>query len=187
MELATLARPYAEALFELAVETDNLTQWSNLIEFLSVVTSSPELEEITRNPQVDKETLLKFLWELCQEGCCQQTELSAEFEKQAENLIQTLVENDRLLAVAEIAKQYELLKAKQEAYVSVEVTSTYAVRAPQKAELIKMLEKRYGKKVNVNITIDRSLMGGWLIRANDQLIDLSVRGRLENMAVELQG
>ncbi len=181
MELATLARPYAEAVFELAVESNTLSQWADILGFLNAVVSDAEMTALVKNPSVDKAALQAILLGLCKE----QAEL--EFNEQAENFVKLLIENNRLLVITQLVKQFEKLKAEHENSVRVEVVSAYAVEAPQKKDLLAALEKRFGKKVEIEVTIDPSLMGGWLIRTGDQVIDLSVLGRFQQLAVGLRG
>jgi F-type H+-transporting ATPase subunit delta len=171
-ELATLARPYSSAVFELAKSTDSFDEWSEHLKFLTNVVSDPGLAEVVANPRVDRNTLKRILLDLS-EGH------SSDLGK---NLIKLLIDNNRLSAIPQIAVQYEQLKARHQGYVKVEIISTYAVKPPQQQEIEAILRKRLGRAVNVNITIDRSLMGGWLIKVGDQVIDLSVKGRLRQLA-----
>ncbi len=181
MELATLARPYAEAVFELAVESNSLSQWADTLSFLNAVVTDSKFSALVRNPSVDKNALCEILLELCKE----QAELN--FNEEAENFVKLLINNDRLSVMPSLIKQFEKLKAEHEGYLKVEVISTYAVKTPQKKELTEALEKRFGKKVELEVNIDRSLMGGWLIRTGDQVIDLSVLGRFQHLASDLRG
>lgn len=180
MELATLARPYAEAVFELAAESNTLSQWADILSYLNAVVTDVEMANLAKKPSVDKAVLQSILLELCKE----QSEL--EFNEQAENFVKLLISNGRIAVMPELLKQFERLKAEHENSVQVEVVSTYAVKAPQKKELTDALEKRFGKKVELEITIDRSLLGGWLIRVGDQVIDLSVLGRFQQLAADLR-
>jgi len=180
MELATLARPYAEAVFELAVESNTLSQWSDILSFLNSVVTDAEMAGLVKDLNVDKTALQSILLELCKDY------QNIEFTEQAENFVKLLVSNSRISVVPDLFKQFEQLKAEHENSVQVEVISTYAVKAPQKKELTEALEKRFGKKVELDISIDRSLMGGWLIRVGDKVIDLSVLGRFQQLAVDLR-
>jgi F-type H+-transporting ATPase subunit delta len=95
------------------------------------------------------------------------------------------VDNRRVPVVPQIALQYEQLKAQHQGYIKVEIASCYPVSTEQQQDLETVLQKRLGKAIDINITVDQSLLGGWLIRAGDQVIDLSVKGRLERLATEL--
>jgi len=176
-EFATLARPYAEAVFEIAKEDNSFDTWSENLDFLATVIKDPMMARIVINPRVSKVDLNAILLDICVE------KISTNVGK---NLIKMLVDNNRLSIIPQLAEQYERLKAKHLGYVTVDVISTYVVKVQQREKIEAVLKKRLGKAVNINTTIDRSLVGGWLIRIGDQVIDLSIKGRLQQLATELR-
>lgn len=175
-ENATLARPYAEALFQLAKETNKLEVWSDNLTILTAIVEDSEMATVIANPRVEKSTLTSLLLEVC---CNEQT------GAESKNLIKLLVDNRRVPVVPQIAQQYEQLKAQHQGYLKVEIASSYPLNPEQQQEIETVLQKRLGKAVDINITVDQSLLGGWLIRAGDEVIDLSVKGRLERLTTEL--
>jgi F-type H+-transporting ATPase subunit delta len=175
-ELATLARPYAEAVFELAVDGNNFEGWSNTLNFLSTVIQDPTMEKVIANPKIEKETLTRILLDICDEP----------LDEPGKNFLIMLVDNHRLPAIPQMALQYEELKAQHEGYIKVDIASAYQVKPEQQQEMEEILKKRLGKGVDMTMNVDKSLLGGWLIHAGDQVIDLSVRGRLEKLATELR-
>lgn len=176
-EQATLARPYAEAVFNLAVEASNFEEWSNNLHFLTTIVEDPTISVAIANPKVDKNTLTSLLLDIG-EGY---------LSKQANNLAKILVKNYRLWAIPQIALQYEQLKAQHQGYTKVDITSAYPVEPSQQQEIEAILQQRLGKAVDINIFVDKSLLGGWLIRAGDEVIDVSVKGHLQRLASELRG
>jgi len=175
-EFATLARPYAEAVFEIAKEDNSFDIWSENLDFLTMIIKDPMMAKITINPRVSKVDLSIILLDICVE------KISTNVGK---NLIKMLVDNNRLSIVPQLAEQYERLKAGHLGYVKVDVISTYVVKVQQREKIEAVLKERLGKAVNINTTIDRDLIGGWLIRIGDQVIDLSIKGRLQQLATEL--
>lgn len=175
-ELATLARPYAEAVFKLARQSGEFTRWSEILAFLEQVVQDPRFAEIVANPRVSKETLQAVLLDIGAEV----------LDEAGKNLVRLLVKNRRLAVLSSLFKQYQALRAEHEGVIKVELVSTYAVKPPQKDEVAAALKQRFGKEVDVEITVDRKLLGGWIIRAGDQVIDMSVRGRLQQLASELR-
>jgi F-type H+-transporting ATPase subunit delta len=175
-ELATLARPYAEAVFDLAVEANNFEEWSDNLNFLATVIEDQTMSAVIANPQVNKNTLFRILLDVCKE----------QFSEAANNLLKILVDNNRLLAIPQLALQYEQLKAQHQGYLKVEIASPYPVNAEQQQELETALQKRLGKAVDITITVDKSLLGGCLIRAGDEVIDASIKGRIQQLAAELR-
>jgi F-type H+-transporting ATPase subunit delta len=180
-ELATLARPYAEAVFQLAVSSGKLAQWSNILNFLSTTVQDPQVLALTANPSVDKTTVANFLCELC----VAQPELA--FDEQGKNFINLLTANRRLAVIPPLQKQFEAHKALHENYLKVNLVSAYEVSPEQEESINQMLRKRFGKQAELEISVDKSLIGGWVVRTDNQVIDMSVRGRLQQLAAELHG
>lgn len=175
-EIATLARPYAKAVFELAVESDNFDEWSNNLKFLTKLIEDPTISAAIDNPELGKDTLTNILLEVSEDHLCDD----------AQGLVKILVDNRRLRAIPQIAFQYEQLKAKHQGYIRVDIVSAYSLSQPQEQEIEASLNKRLGKSVDINIIVDKSLLGGFLIRAGDDVIDVSAKGRLEQLASELR-
>jgi F-type H+-transporting ATPase subunit delta len=175
-ELATLARPYAKAVFELAVEKDELENWSNNLNFLTVVVKDTTMAQVIANPDIAKTTLIDILLDICSE----------QFDDLGKNLIKVLVESDRLQAVPDLSVQFEQMKAVYQGYAQVEIISPYPVEPSQLQEIETILKKRLGEAVDISTTIDKSLLGGWLIRVDKEVIDLSVNGYLRQLAADLR-
>lgn len=175
-ELSTLARPYAEALFEIAKETRDFEIWSQNLAFLTALIQEPSMEKIIVNPRIDKATLTRLLLDICDEHTSQEVK----------NLIKLLVENHRLPIISHMATQFEELKAQYQGTVKVQIISSYPVSPQQQKEVETTMGKRLGKAVDVNIILDETLVGGWVIRAGDEVVDLSIKGRLEQLATELR-
>lgn len=175
-ELATLARPYAEAVAELAKADNSFDKWSNDITMLKVIVESPELSNILDNPSISGEKLVSLILDIC----------DGQISNAAKNLVRVLVDNQRLPALPYIAVQYEALKAQQQGYVKVEIISAYTVQPEQQQEIEANLQKSLGKSIEISINTDASLIGGCVIRAGDRVTDLSIKGRLQQLAAELR-
>ncbi|WP_456380121.1 F0F1 ATP synthase subunit delta [Thiolapillus sp.] len=174
-DLITIARPYAEAVFARAVETDALDSWAETLEFLSVVVSDPAVADIIANPAVEHERRLQLLLDIGAER------LSAE----GQNLLRVLVENDRLPALPEIATLFHQMKSEHDGAIDVEVISAYVLKPEAENELAAALKKKLGREVNISSSKDPALIGGVKIRAGDMVIDGSVAGQLTQLANEL--
>ncbi|NJO17770.1 MAG: F0F1 ATP synthase subunit delta [Thioploca sp.] len=175
-ELATIARPYAEAIFDLAKERNHFDDWSVVLNFLRMIVEDPLMVSVIANPQVDKNTLTQIWLAICE----------GELSETGNNLVKILVENHRLLAIPQIAIQYETLKAQYQGYLEVEIMTPYPVTMPQQQAIETVLQQRLGKTAHIHITTDESLLGGWLVRAGDQIMDVSIKGRLQKLAAELR-
>jgi F-type H+-transporting ATPase subunit delta len=175
-EFATIARPYAQAVFELAQETDTLDQWSSMLALLSALVQEPVVKDLLQSHRLEKAKLAELVFKIGE----------GHLSQDSENLVKILVDQHKFILASEISRQYEILKAAAQGYVSVEVISTYALKSQQKQQVSDALKARLGKDVKIETTIDRKLLGGWLIRIGDQVLDLSVRGRLAQMGAELR-
>ncbi|MEK7989842.1 MAG: F0F1 ATP synthase subunit delta [Thiotrichaceae bacterium] len=174
-ELSTVARPYAEAIINLATENSALDKWSENLGFLSATTQDDAVVKMVANPSVNTKILTKILLDICESQ-----------DDGVKNLVKTLIDNQRLDVVPYIAVEYEKLKAEKQNKLKVELVSAYEVAPEQQQELQTALQKRFGKQIDINISIDAELIGGWMIRAGDDVIDASVKGRLQQLATELR-
>jgi F-type H+-transporting ATPase subunit delta len=174
-ELATLARPYAEAVFKRAVESNAAAKWSDTLSFLAVVTADKDVAALMRNPKVDKQSLTRLLLDIC----------AGQVDNEGENLVKLLVDNGRLPLVPFIRDLYEQHRAEKEGYVDVEVRTAYSMTKEEQKQLTKTLQKTLNKKPHLKIVVDASLLGGFIARAGDKVIDGSVKGQLQQLAKRL--
>lgn len=173
-ELTTIARPYAEAVFARAQETDKLDLWSETLELLAAVAQDPRIVGLLSNPKFGRDRLEGLLIEIG----------GGHLSEEGENLARLLVRNKRVTLLPEIAALYERLKNESEGTIEVLVTSAYALRDPQKKQLAETLKKRLGKEVDITVEKDPDLIGGLRIRAGDMVIDGSLKGKLRQLAGE---
>ena len=173
-EIATIARPYAEAVFRLADAGGALAAWSGTLRTLAQVAAHPDMQVCLAKYDLTGVQLQDLFLSLCP------SELSAE----AKAFIHLLVEYDRLTLLPEIFAQFETLKNEREGVVDAQI-STFALEDAQLAGLVADLEKRFKRKINPQVSIDRNLIGGVRVVVGDEVIDGSVRGKLNAMAAGL--
>ncbi|TWI62888.1 F-type H+-transporting ATPase subunit delta [Pseudoduganella lurida] len=173
-ELATVARPYAEALFRVA-QAGNLAQWSDLVSELAQIGSHDEVLAYARNPKVANADVLAVVTSL----------LKSPHNAEANNFLSTLIDNGRIALLPEIATQFHDLKNGVEGAADAEITSAFELDGGQTAALVATLEKKFGRKLNPQVTLDPSLIGGVRVVVGDEVLDTSVRARLEQMRVAL--
>lgn len=174
-ELSTLARPYAEAAFKRAKQTDSAKVWAQALQFLSALIQDRELSAIVNNPRVGKEKITQLLLDICQE----------QISDEAKNLLKMLIDNGKLQLLPKISELYEEHKAEDEGYVNVDLYSAYSLTKAEQSKYVAMLEKQLNKKVNAVVSVDKSLIGGILAKAGDKVIDGSIRGQLHQLAKRL--
>lgn len=174
VELSTIARPYAEAAYEVA-KASNLQQWSDWLEAWSAVASNPDIKLLVDDPKITDEQVLEAFADL--------TKTPA--QEQARNFLAALVENGRLLALPEIAAQFTVLKNADSGSAEALITSAFAMDQTDIQNIAESLEKKFGRKLNITVEVDESLIGGIRVTVGDQVLDSSVRGKLNAMKVAL--
>ena len=174
-EIATLARPYAEAVFRLADGTAALSAWSGTLRTMAQVAAHPDMQECLAKYDLTAAQLRELFLSLCP------ADLSAE----AKNFIALLIENDRLTLLPEIHAQFDALKNEREGVVDAEISTAFELDAAQLASLVADLEKRFKRKINPRVSVERELIGGVRVVVGDEVIDGSVRGKLNAMAAGL--
>jgi F-type H+-transporting ATPase subunit delta len=174
-ETATLARPYAEAVFRLADAGGTLAAWSGTLRALAQVAAHPDMQDCLAKFDLTAVQLQELFLSPCP------GDLSAE----AKNFIQLLIEYDRLTLLPEIFAQFETLKNEREGVVDAQITTAFELEGAQLAGLVADLEKRFKRKINPRVSIDRDLIGGVRMVVGDEVIDGSVRGKLNAMAAGL--
>ncbi|MFC4929332.1 F0F1 ATP synthase subunit delta [Massilia sp. GCM10023247] len=173
-ELATVARPYAEALFRVA-EQGNMAAWSELVSELAQVGANPDVQAFAANPNVTAPDLVATLSSL----------VKSPVTPEASNFLTMLAENDRIALLPQIGEQFQVLKNAQAGAADAEIASAFAMSDGQVSQLVGTLEKKFGRKLNPTITVDPSLIGGVRVLVGDEVLDTSVRAKLQQMHAAL--
>jgi F-type H+-transporting ATPase subunit delta len=174
-ELATIARPYAEAVFRLAKQGNALPAWSDALNLISTVYQDPQMRAAMANPKVTSADIEGLLLAVCGER----------IDGVARNLIQLLVHNRRLSGLAEIRELFEQLKLEDEGKLDAKISSAFPMEDAQRNQVVNLLSSRFKRKINATVTVDPDLIGGIKVEVGDKVWDASVRGRLQTMAATL--
>jgi F-type H+-transporting ATPase subunit delta len=174
----TIARPYAQAAFELAHESGELATWSDGLTVAGELLADGVVARFLSSPSLNNDTRLEFLTGLFAKA---QANVLAGGDKKGTNFLKLLLEYGRVSVLPEIAEHFEALKAKVENTVDVTVTSATKLSAAQQKEISTALRARLGREINLETEIDESLIGGAVIRAGDVVIDGSLRARLDSL------
>lgn len=172
---ASIARPYAKAVFDLAQETGSYESWTAALEQLSAISQDDDFNALVQDPRVDDQKTAELMIDLAKDA----------LPEGGANLVNLLVQNDRLAALTDVQQQYGDLVAKAQASVNAEVITAMALTDDQKSSLAAALEKRLGLKVQLEETVDANLVGGAVIKAGDLVIDGSAKGRIEKLTTAL--
>ena len=171
-ELASIARPYAQAVFELAKDAGHYGPWSEALGFLATVAADKDMAALFSNPRVSRQQAADIVIELFGEGV----------GDEPKNLVRLLAQNRRLLALSAIAEQYEILRAEAERTIRAELETALPISDGEQHHIAEALKTRLGREVELVVTTNRELVGGAVIRAGDLVIDGSIRARLERLA-----
>jgi F-type H+-transporting ATPase subunit delta len=175
-ENATIARPYAGAVFGLADKAGALARWSEALGAMARVASHPDMAAWIAHPKLSPRQLYDLFLSLCPQDL--PTELLS--------FVRLLIANDRLALLGEIREQFLKLKDRREGVVEAEIRTAFRLDNAQLSALVADLERHFKLRVQPRVTIDKELIGGVRIAVGDAVIDGSVRGKLEEMAVALK-
>lgn len=176
-EAITIARPYATAVFRLAKEKKALAKWSEELAFIGAVSDNAQVKALIDDPKLPSRELERALLAI----------FDGKLSDTAINLVKLLVENDRLVIVADIVAAFEELKALDEGTLEAELTVASKPTDAQVKAIVKQLEAKFGKKIDAQVNLDPELIGGIKIVVGDTVIDASVRGQLQSLAYTLKG
>lgn len=174
-ELVTIARPYAEAAFKLAREQATLESWSEALALLEAVVQDPRVHALIGDPNLGRGEIEGLILGVVGE----------QLSGHARNLVQVLLDNDRLELVPQVRSLYEALRREHESVVEAQIISAQPVTDEQLGALVARLEATQQRRVRAKVEIDPSLIGGIKIVIGDKVIDATVRGKLEQMATAL--
>jgi len=177
-DYSTVARPYAQAVFDTAIADNNLLPWSRALAAAAAVVGDRLAHEYLSRPELGTEERSKFVLSLA--AALPGSELLE--TAAARNLIRLLAENDRLDALGEISARFDRLKAERQNTVSATLVTATPVDDEQADKVARALSRKLGRLVDLELKVDASLLGGAVVRAEDMVIDDSIRARLERLS-----
>ena len=169
------SRPYGEAAFKLAVEDNNVESWSTKLDSLSTIVSDSQTIAVLSDPKIDNEMALKFLSNF----------LDDTDNKNFLSFMSLLIETKRIIYMQEISEIFESLKFKHNNVRVVEVESACEVSSDQLDSLISLLKNKYQSEVKIKVSVNKALMAGLKIKSNNEVIDLTIKNRLDQMEQQL--
>jgi F-type H+-transporting ATPase subunit delta len=174
-ENVTLARPYAEAAFQLARTNSALGPWQQALDRMAAVAADAQMLDCIANPRLLSSQVAQLFLDVA-------GSLSAE----QQNFVRLLVDNERLQVLPEIRELYVELKNGQEGVQEADIASAFPLDDATLKNLVAELETRFKCRIQATVSLDPELIGGVRIAVGDQVIDASVRGKLASMATALQ-
>ena len=173
--LTTLARPYAKAAFELAQAESNLARWDEMLGLAGTLATDQSMAGLLESPHVSSGQAQQIMSEAAGEA----------FNDRFRDFLSVLASNRRLPLLPEIGVLFQRLRAEAEKRLSVRVVSAVAMDEDQAGRMKAALARRFEREIELNNEIDTSVIGGAVVYAGDQVIDGSLRGRLQKLSNKL--
>jgi F-type H+-transporting ATPase subunit delta len=175
-ELSTIARPYAEALFESAQASGQpLAEWLSLVEELAAVTAHPQVAQVVGDPRLSDQQVFDLIASL----------LKQSLPQAGASFLKLLIANQRLAALPEIAVQFRQLKNDAEGVADCQIETAFPMADGEVNGLVASLAKRFGTELRPTVQVNPALIGGVRVTVGDQVLDSSVRARLTAMQTAL--
>lgn len=171
-EISTIARPYANAVFKLAQESNAVPRWSEFLHSLNMVVSIPMVSNALADIRVTKEQKKDLLV----------TALKFQKSLELDQFVGILIQNKRITVIPEIVKQFEQLKKNKEGHLLAEIESAYPLSTVEEKTWVKVLEQKWGKHIEPKYTVVPELLGGIRVTIGDVVLDQSVRAKLDRMS-----
>ena len=172
-ELATIARPYAEALFK--AQAANLDETLVWLDELAQVSANDQLQQFAGNPKATEQQVFDLMVGV----------MRSALPQAGQNFLKLVIQNGRLVALAAVAQQFRALRNAQAGTADAVVFSAYPIDAAALADLSVVLEKRFGRKLQVSVQQDAALIGGVRVVVGDEVLDTSVQAQLDQMKATL--
>lgn len=173
-ELATIARPYAEALYQVARQGD-LSAWGQQVRVLAEVAANPEVRQFADNPKVSAEQVFEVV----------SASARIDLLPGVQNFLRTMIENGRLSTLPAAVEQFHALVNASSGVSDATIFSAYPIDGAQLGQVVAALERRFGRKLSASVTLEPELIGGIRVVVGDEVLDTSVKARLERMKVAL--
>ena len=174
-EFTTAARPYANAVYEIAHQGSALESWGDALANLAALITDAQMSRLLDDPELGKK----------QKGELVNQVLGNKLTEKQQNLVKLMAENARLKLMPDVLAQFEVARAKAENKLEAQVISAFELTAQQTDELVNTLKNKLGCDITLTTSIDESLIGGVIIKAGDTIIDASMKSQLDSLALSL--
>ncbi|QOI10840.1 F0F1 ATP synthase subunit delta [Blochmannia endosymbiont of Colobopsis nipponica] len=173
---STIARPYAVAAFNFAVEQQKVPDWQSMLLIASNISKNEKMLKIFSSNRFTSTQLLNIFIDVCGKS----------LDHFVRNFIRIMAKNSRLLVLPEVVKQFINLRTVQENFMDVEVISPYLLTDLQLSKITEIIEKKVSKKIKLICKVEPLIVAGLIIRMNNTVLDSSLQRRLEHLKNILQ-
>jgi len=179
MELSSIAKPYAQAIFEVAEQSDSISAWSNFLATASAVMIDESTKAFISSPSKSKNQKYDLISALIAKAS------SKELSKQESAVIGLILKNDRTAAIESIASAYEMAVSDANQSKNFKIISAFELSESEKKAIIDDLTSKHKTTVSVETEVDGSLKGGIIIKEGDKVIDTSIKAKVDALSVSL--
>ena len=170
MNFETIARPYAQAIY------DHSKGWETDLDQLELALETPEVQRLIDSPKLAyKEKTEVFL-----------SLFEGQIQDKTSSFIKVLGESKRISLIPQISKEYKKLVSGTKGSSDVIVTSAFELTDEQIKKITTPLKSRYGDSLNVEQIVDNNLIGGFSIKCGDEVTDYSIKGKLEKLRNQIK-
>lgn len=174
----TIARPYAQAIFNQAVADGRLEQWLVVLQGLALIVSDTKMKALFEDPEVSTDQINALIYDTLKQAC---SDAVIGLADKLKNTLSLLAEEKRLVLAPEVEILFHRLLADHQKRVELDVYSAVLMDEAQQAEMIKAMEKRFDSKVTITFHEDKTLIGGALVRSGNWVLDNSIRGKMARL------
>ena len=174
-ELMTIARPYAEAAFSLALDEKDLSGWSEQLANLATIANDDAMQAMLNSPNYSQADAISVI-----EGV-----MGDNLTDGGKNLLNVMAENKRLAALSSVSEMFESLKAAEEKKVRATVISARKVTAEQKKKLSAALNAKFDAEVEIEYEVEKDLISGIKIKVGDWAVDGSAVSQLNKLGAAI--
>jgi F-type H+-transporting ATPase subunit delta len=175
-EIIGIARPYAEAVFDLAVAENELGKWADLLAEMAVIADNADMRRVITNPRMTDKALAQLFFAV----------MRSPLDENAKNFVRVLIKNDRLGLLPQIRTMFDELKRAHEGVAEAQILSAFPISDIDLNDFAGALQKHFKRKVKPTLHIDKELIGGVKVIVGDKVLDSSMRAQLQSMAIALQ-
>lgn len=179
--ISICAAPYAQAAYQFAKSTNQISAWEDALFILKDIMALPEAIQYIDRPSTQQQDILTLLLAPLQKAKITKIALTS-----IQNFIKLLLENQKLPCLSEIHQQFMGLKQHDESALFGEIITTQQINQTEIKKIQTQLNAHFGKKIDFTTKLDPSILGGIMIKIGDQIIDGSLRGQLDQLATELR-
>ena len=179
MELSTIAKPYAQAIFEIAEKNDSLSEWSELLSTASAIMAENATQAFIASPGKSKDQKIELICTLLEKAT------SRELSNQESALINIVLNNGRTEAFGSISSAFDSAVSNANQSKSFQVVSAFELTEAEEKAIVEDLTSKHKTTVTVDSIVDETLKGGVIIKEGDKVIDTSIKAKVDALSVSL--